>query len=332
MTRRVRIALLGYGGVGRAFATACERQAPTIRAHDGVVPELVLVRRSTMEAAPVADRPAEDWRWTPCTDLSTSLHATGVEIVVQAVPGGATSATSARDDVLAALGAGTHVVTATKSHLVAHWAELDTAARSASRAIRVSAAAGAGLPAVDLARRGVRGFGCVRIRGSLNGTSNVVLEHMADGMTLADAIAHAVEAGIAEPDPRGDLRGDDAAAKMAILANLAWGPPAHEARLTIEPIDEAVAPRAKEVRNYGTALRAVATATAHPRDISVELQAVAQGDPLYGLHGAEKAVEFDCGAAGSVVVSGGRSSPYAAGLAMLKDVVNLLSGDASPGF
>lgn len=223
-------------------------------------------------------------------------------------------------------------MTATKSLLTTHWGRLEATASAASRAIRVSAAAGAGLPAVDLARRGLRGFGCVQIRGSLNGTSNAVLTQLGDGTTLADAIRAAVTSGIAEPDPSGDLSGADAAAKAIILANLVWGSTLTSESATIEPITKSTEARAQDAARRGEALRSVATASTHADGVRVSLESVGPDDPLYRLRGPEKAVEFDCGPLGTIVIAGGRSSPRAAGLALLKDVINLSTGDASPGF
>jgi homoserine dehydrogenase len=81
----------------------------------------------------------------------------------------------------------------------------------------------------------------------------------------------------------------------------------------------------------GRRLRFVATGAGPLADLLVRLEAVGQDDPLHRLPGSEKAVVYDCGPAGSIVVSGGRSDPRGAALALLKDVVNLATGDASPG-
>jgi homoserine dehydrogenase len=329
--RRVRLALIGFGGVGRAFADVLELRAPGLRSSHDLDIKIVAVRRSDLQTAIRPGAPVDTWHWVPTRGVSAFVAEAASDIVVQAVPSSPDSVKDALDQALASLEAGAHLVTATKSHLVAHWSRLEAASLAASRAVRMSAAAGATLPAVDLARRGVRGLGCIRIRGSLNGTSNAVVESLAAGMSLEDAIAQAQAAGIAEPDPSSDLSGKDAAAKLVILANLAWGGMHNLASVATEPIDADTAVRAIQATADGRALRSVATAMAHGDAIGVRLEAVDRDDPLYRLPGAEKAVEFDCGLAGSIVVTGGRSSPRSAGLAMLKDVVNLLTGDDSPG-
>lgn len=331
--REVRVALIGYGGVGQAFASALDLRAAALKSSHDLSIELVAVRRASIEASAPTDRRLLDtWEWTPNGGLDSFIERAGADIIVQAVPSAPDLTETALEQATASLVGGAHFVTATKSLLTTHWRRLEETAMAASRAIRVSAAAGAGLPAVDLARRGLRGFSCIQIRGSLNGTSNAVLTELADGTSLAESIAMAVATGIAEPDPGGDLSGADAAGKMIILANLVWGTALTHESATIEPITESTVGRAQEAARRGQALRSVATASAHADGVRVSLESVGPDDPLYRLTGAEKAVEFDCGLAGSIVVSGGRSSSRAAGLALLKDVINVSTGDASPGF
>ena len=59
--------------------------------------------------------------------------------------------------------------------------------------------------------------------GIVNGTTNFVLGEMEAGRGYADALAEAQRLGYAEADPTEDVTGLDAAAKMAILATVAFG-------------------------------------------------------------------------------------------------------------
>lgn len=327
--RDLPIVLLGLGHVGRTFVQVVLESQPELRRRYGVAPRIVAVRRSGTEAL-VQEDTASVAAWLPARPLADLLAETRPWVVVQAVPGEQAGGTAALDAALASLGAGAHLVTATKSHLVTHWGVLQAAAQAAGRAVRVSGATGAALPAGDMARRAMRSLGCVAIRASLNGTSNHVLNELSRGGGLDTVVGEAVAAGIAEPDPTSDLGGHDAAAKLVILANLTWGLQAGIADVALDPITTATAGRARAAKRRGRALRQVATARMDG-SMSVRLEAVEPGDSLHRLPGAEKAAEFDCGPAGRVVISGGHSSPRGAALAMLKDVVNLATGDDAPG-
>lgn len=328
---RLRLLLLGVGGVGRAFIEVLDASAPTLGARFGLHVQLVAARRAGLEATPLPGLEPDRWPWRPARPLDELLADVRPDAVVQAVPSDPGGASEVLRDAMATLRSGAHLVTATKSHLVHHWAALESAALAAGRAVRVSGAAGAALPAADLARRGTRALGCRAIRGSLNGTSNYVLGAMAVGRIFGEAVAEARRRGIAEPDASGDLSGEDAAAKLVILANLAWGTAWTIADVAREPVDASLAARALGAASAGRALRAVAWAGGAQGPLAVRIEEVEAGDPLHVLPGAEKAVIFDCGEAGTIAVSGGRSSPRGAGAALLKDIVNLATGDASPG-
>lgn len=85
--REVRVALIGYGGVGQAFASALDLRAPSLISSQDLSIELVAIRRATVEAnAPTDGRPRDTWHWTPHGTLDSFIERAGADIVVQAVP------------------------------------------------------------------------------------------------------------------------------------------------------------------------------------------------------------------------------------------------------
>ena len=65
-----------------------------------------------------------------------------------------------------------------------------------------------------------------KVFGIVNGTTNYILSEMArSGASYEEALERAQELGYAEADPSDDVNGADAAAKMAILARLAFRAP-----------------------------------------------------------------------------------------------------------
>ncbi|MYX62619.1 homoserine dehydrogenase, partial [Streptomyces sp. SID8382] len=82
----------------------------------------------------------------------------------------------------------------------------------------------------------------------------------------------------------------------------------------------------------GRRLRSVATASAdEPLVVRVGLAETGPGDPLHALRGPEKAAVYGCPEAGDITVSGGRSSPLGAALAMVKDTLDV-AGPVGSGF
>ncbi len=338
MITPVNVALFGYGPVARDFVELIDECGSELHRRYGIrigltgirgaAQQIVLGDDGQTRAAAVPPRDA----WLPVTRLEDFLSATAPSIVVQAIPSSEQLVDIATDQTLAAFEARVDVVTATKSHLARRWGLLTDAASRTGCRIRISAATGAALPAADVARLSLRGFRCLRIRGALNGTSTFVLERVAAGETLADAIAVAKSRGIAEADPTGDLDGSDAASKLVLLANLLWDRRASLDDVQREGIVDSSASRAVRAARDGRRLRSVATAAADTGRLEVRLEELPPGDPLYPLSGPEKAVAYDCGALGEIIVSGGRSSPRGASQAILKDVLSLALDRGPAGF
>ncbi|WP_262009213.1 homoserine dehydrogenase [Streptomyces sp. FIT100] len=332
--RDTAVVLSGYGPVGRAYAEHLLSNGSELARFHGVRPRVAAVRTGAAECLPPDDGrpPPPRASWRPLRPLAETLRLTRAAVLVQAVPSTPEVRDRAAAEAIAALRAGVHVVTATKSHLLSHWRQLAEAAGTGGALIRISGATGAALPAGDLARVGVRGLGCRSVRACPNGTVTFVLDRLAAGDSLAAAVAEARRRGIAEADPTADLSGSDAATKTRLLAGLLWGWDVSAVQTHLEGVDEHTARAARAAAATGGRLRAVATAEADdPHVVRVRLEETGPGDPLYALAGPEKAVVYRCPEAGDITVSGGRSSPLGAALAMVKDTLDV-TAPARTGF
>lgn len=318
-SRPVPILLSGFGPVGREFFNR-------IRAHHHNDFHVAGIRGRTEEVmlGPDSNLP-ERAHWNSLTPIAGLLQQTSALILVQAIPSSLEAHPRAVEEATTALRLGVDVATATKNHLLTHWRELESAARAGGGRIRISGATGAALPAADLARIGVNGLDCRAIRACPNGTSTFVLDRMDQGMGLEDAVGEAQRLGIAEANTSADLSGSDAATKTSLIAGMLWGWDVSKIRVAKESIDEGSVRHARTTAGSGQRLRAVATASVdQPMNVTVRLEAVGSTDPLFHLVGPEKAMTFHCPDAGDITVQGGRSSPAGAGLALVKDVLNLL--------
>src|SRR6266511_700378 len=142
-----------------------------------------------------------------------------VDVVVEVMGG----IEPARSLILEAIRLGKPVVTANKELLATHGGELFDAADAAGVDLKFEAAVGGAVPIVAPLKESLAGDRVRRVLGIVNGTTNYVLWRMAStGAGYAEALAEATELGYAEPDPRADVEGFDAAAKCAILASLAF--------------------------------------------------------------------------------------------------------------
>jgi homoserine dehydrogenase len=174
------------------------------------------------------------------TDIDDVIRDPAVQVVAELVGG----VDWARQAVLRLLEAGKDVVTANKALLATHGIEIFDAARRHGRAIAFEASVAGGIPIIAALTQSLAGNQILSIQGILNGTSNFILTGMTEhGHTYEQVLAEAQRLGYAEADPTLDVDGTDAAHKLAILAQIAFGMAVPLSAITrrgiteVEPID-----------------------------------------------------------------------------------------------
>jgi homoserine dehydrogenase len=207
---------LGCGNVGSALARLLLTDAKRIAERTGVT--LELVRVAVRSATKERDVPGVERLIT--TDGPSVVRDPTIDVVVEVMGG----ISPARDLVLAALRSGKPVVSANKELLANHGGELWDAASAAGVDLLFEASVAGGVPLIRALRESLAGERIHRVMGIVNGTTNYILTRMAaSGATYQEALAEAQGLGFAERDPTADVEGYDAAAKAAILANVAFG-------------------------------------------------------------------------------------------------------------
>jgi homoserine dehydrogenase len=308
MSQPFRIGLLGRGTVGGAFATLLAERADHVANVTGLRPEITGVLRRTEGDFP--------------TILDNS------DLVVELIGG----LEPAREYVLAAMRAGKHVVTANKQLLAEHGEELWAAAREHGVQLRFEAAVGGVVPVVRVLQESLAAAHVERLHGIVNGTTNFILSRMAEtGAEYADALAEAQKLGYAEADPTDDVTGKDAAAKMAILARLAFDTPVSLSEVPYEGIEHLTADDLEYARDLGLGLKLIGTAERVDGGLSVRVHpAFLYGaHPLAAINGPFNAVTIESPAITEVTLSGpGAGGPQTAS-AVLGDVISAMIPPAS---
>jgi homoserine dehydrogenase len=155
--------------------------------------------------------------WT--TDPSEVVNDPSIDIVVEVMGG----VEPARTLILEAIANKKHVVTANKELLSTYGSEVMGAAESNGVDLLFEASVGGGIPIIRPIRESLAGDRVTRVMGIVNGTTNFILTRMSEmGVSFEEALAQAIDLGYAEADPTADIDGHDAAAKIAILASLAF--------------------------------------------------------------------------------------------------------------
>jgi len=328
-TRVVRLGVLGHGVVGSAFVALVAARAEAVRARSGV--DLRVTR--------VAVRHPERHGGLPADALVADPHAVvadpEVDLVVELMGG----VDPAREIVATALGKGKPVVTANKALLARHGAELFAAADAAGIDLLFEAAVCGGIPLVRPLRESLRGEPIERILGIVNGTTNYVLTEMTErGTEYADALAGAQRLGYAETDPTADVEGHDAAAKIAIIAGIAFGARVTLADVHAEGISRVTAADIAIARRFGFAVKPLGVAERRAPDGAISVRVhpalVPLTHPLASVRGAYNAVVVDGAASGSLMFYGRGAGGEPTASAVLGDVidaaVNLRKGTHAP--
>lgn len=202
--RPCRVALIGFGTVGRAVAKIlCENP------------------QGTVELTHIVNRNVERKKqpWVPghiiWTDDLQSVLTPEVDVIVELIGG----LTAAHEIVRGALEAGKSVVTANKQLIARYGPDLLQLAASRGCQLEFGASVAGGVPVLPALRTGLCGDRLHGIAGILNGTCNYILSRIEHArIPFSAALEEAQARGYAEADASEDLDGGDARAKLAILA------------------------------------------------------------------------------------------------------------------
>jgi homoserine dehydrogenase len=251
--REVGIGVAGFGTVGGGVLAILERHQPDIEARLGA---RIVVRRVALRDTE-KQRAVEVEKGIVTTRMQDLLDDPDIEVVVELIGG----TSEAFDLVKAALERGKHVVTANKALLASRGEELFRLAADRGVDVYYEGAVCGGVPVIRTLREALASDRITSLHGIVNGTTNYILSAMAEkGQPLATALAEAQRLGYAEADPTLDVSGGDAAQKLCVLAQLAFGArimPADvltEGIMDLEPEDFAWA------KEFGYALKLLAVA------------------------------------------------------------------------
>ncbi|MGH2961212.1 MAG: homoserine dehydrogenase [Solirubrobacterales bacterium] len=307
MSDPVRIGVLGRGTVGGAFVDLVGERADAVESATGRRPEIAgVLRRSE-------------------GDFDEILAAS--DVVVELIGG----TSPAREYVLGALADRKHVVSANKQLIAQHGDELFDAAREAGVQLRFEAAVAGVIPVIRVIQESLAATEVSKVFGIVNGTTNYILTEMAKtGASYADALGRAQELGYVEADPSDDVGGADAAAKMAVLARLAFHTPVRLDDVSFEGIENVQPDDLAYAKEFGLSLKLLGVAERHREGISVRVYPcfLYRGHPLAPIEGPFNAVMVEAPTITEITMSGPGAGGIETASAVLGDVVSIVAGRA----
>jgi len=317
----VRVGLLGCGTVGSSLISLLQHQNSLIGARTGL--DIVVAAVAVRDVS--RPRPEAIAEALLTTDAASIVVDPAIDVVVEVMGG----IEPARTLVLAALGAGKPVITANKALLAAHGAELFAAADAAGVDLLFEAAVAGGIPFIRPLRESLRGEPIRRVMGIMNGTTNYILTRMTEaGAQYSDALAEAQALGYAEADPTADVEGLDAAAKIAIVASIAYGVDVTDSMVDAEGISSITADDIAFATRNGFVIKLLAVAERFDTEHGDELIAavhpvlVPANHPLSSVRDSFNAVFVEGEAVGELMFYGRGAGGDPTASAVLGDLID----------
>jgi homoserine dehydrogenase len=334
-----RLALLGFGNVGQAFARlllrkrdqllkehgidftitgiATARHGTAIRA-DGLDIETALqVNREGSMLDSLSTQPAPP-------DLMEFIRTCPADVLFENTPVNYVDGQPAISYLRAAIEAGMHAITANKGPVVYAYPELTALAAHHGRSFFFESAVMDGAPIFSLFRHSLPVANLTGFTGILNSTTNLILTRMESGQSFAEAVAYAQSIGIAETDPSGDIDGWDAAVKVSALVTVLMGIPLKPSQVERSGIRNLIADDIHKAATHGKRWKLVCAAQRLGNQVTAHVapQQVGPESPLFGINGTSSIVSFEMDVLPQLSIVEGNPGPETTAYGLLADFIN----------
>lgn len=310
--RQINVALLGFGTVNRGLYNVIEnRKAALYQMGYEIVVKTILVRdvkraESYLNGATVL-----------VTDsVATILNDERIELVFEGLSG----ANPAARYIQNLLEKGKFVISANKAAIAENYDELVATAYQNRKRLYFEAAVCAGTPVVHTLEKLAKIDEIRGIEGILNGTTNYILSKMAiEGLSYDTVLAEAKALGYAEADESADVDGFDAANKLALLSNLAFG-------VTVSP-DDIVKESIRHIKTVHKGTKVLSTANRMPSGevvYGVKVVEISETHPFYAVPSSQNVLKVTCKTLGDIILIGPGAGGLETGTAMYLDFTRLI--------
>lgn len=311
----IQIGILGLGTVGTGVVELIEKNNDIIekRIGDRINIKKVLVkninkRRSSLVEGKITDK------------FEDILEDEDISVVVEVMGGKEPALTYIRE----ALSRGKHVVTANKEVISEHGNELLKISAEKDVNLLFEASVGGGIPIIVPMKQCLSANDIVKVMGILNGTTNYILSQMTEkGEDFSAALKKAQLEGYAESDPTNDVKGFDAARKLAILSSIAFNTRITPEQVYTEGIDSISPLDIEYARELGAVIKLIALGKKNENNIEVSVTPVLlkKDHPLASVSGTFNAIMVEGDAVGPVMFYGLGAGKMPTASAVVADIM-----------
>ena len=233
--------------------------------------------------------------------------------------------------VEAALKNGTHVVTPNKALISKHGNDLSKLAEKNNVNLEFEASVAGGIPVLRAIKEGLATNKISKVYGILNGTSNYILSEMENSnKNFSDVLKKAQQLGYAEPgNPKLDLNGFDAFAKVRILSALAFNSKISKHKCLMEGIEKIELKDIKIANQLDLRVKLLGISELKNNQLfeTVHPCLVSKKSYIGNVNGVMNAVIIEGKPVGESVLQGEGAGPGPTSSALLSDLLSILRGN-----
>ncbi|MBM7572591.1 homoserine dehydrogenase [Aquibacillus albus] len=338
----LKVAFIGFGGVGQALAKLFKDQKVSLKDSYGLDPVVVAVSdvmkgsvyqpggldieqllKVVEDTGNVENYPDEPGIVKGWDSLETIKHS-NADMIVEVTFTDVKTGQPAIDHIRTAFENKKSVVTTNKGPVALAYHELSSLAEKNGVFWGFEGTVMSGTPALRMPISTLAGNDIKEIKGILNGTTNYILTEMEKGKTYEDALEKAQELGYAEADPTSDVEGYDARYKAAILSSYLMNTPIPPQDIECKGISDMTVDKIEEAKENNKKWKLLARITKENGSVTatVKPELIDTENPLAGVSGATNAILYECDLSGPIMLTGAGAGLIETGYSLLIDIIN----------
>lgn len=317
MKKQLKIALLGLGTVGSGVPLILKEHKEKISQVTGME---ILVEKALVRSKAAKADIAKEYGIELVTDFKEILKDQDIQVVVELLG----KIEPAKTYIMQALESGKHVVTANKDLLAQHGSELVAVARKNHCDLYYEASVAGGIPILRTIANSLAADNIHKVLGIVNGTTNYMLTKMvSEKLTYETALEQAQKLGFAESDPTNDVDGIDAAYKMVILTQFAFGMTLHLSDIETKGIRGLALEDIEMAQQLGYTIKLIGSSSMLEESVTAEVGPVLvpSNHPLASVQNEMNAVFVDSAGVGESMYYGAGAGAKPTATSVVSDLI-----------
>ncbi|MFW6035692.1 MAG: homoserine dehydrogenase [Halothermotrichaceae bacterium] len=312
----IKIGLLGLGTVGSGVYTILKKHCDNIRRKVGT--DLSIAKILVNKKDKKRDIDFDTVLLTE--NASDIINNPEIDLIVELIGG----EEPAREYIIKSLKNGKSVVTANKLVMAKYEKEILKLAHDNKVSVNYEGSVAGGIPVIRPLKESFAANNIERMYGILNGTTNYILTKMTkDERDFDNVLKEAQELGYAESDPSSDIKGFDAAYKIAILSSIAYETSIDIDKVYIKGIEDIELEDIKIASELGYVIKllAIGKHLENGLDIRVHPSFISKDHPLALVNDVYNAIYLHGDAVGDVMSYGKGAGQMPTASAVVADII-----------